>query len=352
MTRVLRTATVLLGLGWLFVRAPALRASLLVFIDSLAHAAQWIGVTDPGLAWLLLGVVGGAIVGTFVGARRAGRPASRAQVRGTAVVVGAALLVGGSYPPSGVAHAADRPSHERALAEGVHVATERVTLHEQPDAESDVTATLSPRTRLLVMQTSPDGNWAYVESAEQSWRHGWVRRASLSEGIATVPRRRVATAPARDDAPVASVPAYATGGEVQLDPSVSNQLAGPPDTVAAEGRTPARRAPESSPADGSVPNAAVPEGDATAPDAAVGTEVRTRLAQARGSAGAGDYGAALRALAGADEAITLATEKYSDVGWVVSLRRDASLTRMSVRGECQGAAAVAARRGDAPPRCE
>lgn len=342
MKRVLHTAVVFGGLAWLLVRVPALRASLAVFADSMAHASQWIGVTDPGLAWLLLGVVAGGIVGAFVGMRRAGRAVSRGQVRGTAVVVGGALLVAGSYPPSGIARAADRPTHLRPLAAGVHVATGRVTMHAAPDAGSDVTAVVAARTRLTVLQTSGDGDWSYVETLDRSPLHGWVRRASLSDGVVATPRPRLADTPERV-APIAPAsPAYTTGGEVQLDPAAAPAAAAP-------SRTPDAGTPDRG-ASASNVDSAPPAAESV--DRSVVVDVQARLAQARGGASTGDYPAALRALTAADEGVTLAAGRYGEAAWIASLRRDAASARASVRAGCQGAAAAATRRGDPPPRCE
>ena len=298
---------------------------------------------------VLLGVVGGAIVGTFIGLRRAGSPASRGLVRGTATVVAGALLVAGSYPPSGVAAAAERAAARPPVAAGVHVATERASIRARPDASSDVTATVAPRTRLRVVQTSANGDWAYVETVDQSGRHGWVRRAALSDETVAMPHARVAGTPAPPTEPATHT--YAADGEVQLAPT--DPSATPPSPGAVDSAAPP---PDSAPVPVTRRRATVgpPAGAGPVDTAArsVVADVRARLAEARDGAGAGDYAAALRALAAADESVALAAAAHGDATWVTALRRDVVSARGAVRAQCESSVALATRRGNPPPRCE
>ena len=87
-------------------------------------------------------------------------------------------------------------------------------------------------------------------------------------------------------------------------------------------------------------------------DPAVVADVRGRLAEARAATEAGDYAAALRALTGADEAVTIAVATDGEQEWLAGLRREVIAGRGSMRAACQTAAAQASGRGEVPPSCE
>lgn len=275
----------LLGGAWVFAQVRFLTTSLLVLVDSLAHAAQWVGVSDPGLAWLLLGVVAGALVGALVGMRRAGRPVPRSLARGAATVAGVGLLVAGSYAPA------------RAAA-----GWGRATRAERVDPPYPTT-TSRPRS-------------------------------------AARPRRPT-VAPAQ--------PAYSAGGEVEsgsdLAPGAAPRSGGiapaPPAEAAPPAAAPSVRQPPT-----------VSAGAPDAADRASVADVRAQLAAARAGARGGDYAAALRALAGADEGVTLAADRYGEQPWVSALRREAAGARATVQSLCESAAAQAGSRGETPPHCD
>ncbi|HEY0777032.1 MAG TPA: hypothetical protein VGD56_03605 [Gemmatirosa sp.] len=266
---------VLLGVVWLFARVTFLTTSLEVFVDSLAHAFRWIGVTSPSVAWLLLGVVVGGIAGACVGLRRAGAPVSRRVVRGTATVVGGALLVAGSYPPSRVG-AAERTGRGQEM-----VSTER-------RAETRRPPMVGPPARPIPAAKHTSVVPVEVEPVPL---HGAPTETTSSDAPSSVARRG-ATVPATD-------------------------AAGLVDTA----------------------------------DRAAVADVRAQLAQARAGAATGDYAAALRALAAADESVDLAAAD-GELPWVAALRREVTRARRTIHAQCESAVAFAAQRGDRPPLCE
>ena len=272
---------VLLGVVWLFARVTFLATSLEVFVDSLAHAFRWVGVTSPSVAWLLLGVVAGGLAGAFVGLRRAGAPVSRGVVRGTATLVGGALLVAGSYPPSRVGAAAERTGgRQRSVSAGARVETRRPPLIATP-----------PRSIPAARHTAVVPGEVVPREVDPATLHPTPTATTSRDASAPVAR--------------AGVTVQATDSASLVD---------------------------------------------TAGRAAV-ADVRAQLAQARGAAGTGDYAAALRALAAADESVTLAATD-GETPWVAALRRDVVRARRTVHAQCESAVALAAQRGDPPPRCE
>lgn len=271
----------LLGGLWAAAQVPFLGTSLLIFTDSLAHAARWVGVTDPGVSWLVLGLLAGALAGVLIGLRRAGRPVSGPATWRSAAVAGAALLVAGSASPP-------RPAAEAARADRSELA--------RPIAAP------RPRTR--------------------------PRRSAFP---APSPAKPATTS----DATPAATPAetYSAGGEVDVRGTVS------------EGASSATTG-------GSAVAPAADPAPLAAADRAAVNDVQTRLAAARTAASAGEYAAALRALADADEGVAIASSRFGGQPWVAALRREAAGTRAGVRAACESAAALAAQRGNPAMACD
>ncbi len=361
-------AVLLIGYCWAFGHLSLLPASAVLVTDSLGTAFRWIGVTSPAVAWLLLGILGGGMLGVFVGLRRAGRRVTGRHLGRAATVVGAALLVAGSQVP---AHAVpgERSSiaapTSRPMSRSMYVASEHASVRAWPGAAAAVIGLLPGRSRLDVLRATEDGQWWYVQARRGSRViAGWVRRSSLSDVVPAVTPAVVAAARSESVGPPPRATDAARGaghpdtlaGEITLVPGTPASRDTPsraadrvrPTLPADSARSEARSASRDERARSA--GAVVQSSDSS--DAAVVAEVRGQLATARAAAGGGDYAAALRALAGADESVAIAGAKYREANWLAGLRREASGVRSAVRASCLAAAAAASGRGEAGPRCE
>ena len=316
-------AVLLVGVCWASGHLGLLPASAVLVLDSLANAFRWIGVNDPAVGWLLLGILGGAMIGAFVGLRRAGRAVNGRHFGRVSAVVAAAMLVAGSRRPETVAKAALHPTESRpapVALRHMYVASDRASVRAWPGPGATVIAQLPGRSRLDVLRASSDGAWWYVQGHRGSRTvAGWVRRSALADGI-----------PA-DDVPL-----------TQPDAVVS-----PPTALAQE-------RPRADSAGGEVTLPSSPPVVTDSADRTVVADVQARLAEARASVSASDFPAALRALAAADESVTIASTRYGDVSWIATLRREAAAARGSARASCQasGCAGHESGRGRAALRVE
>lgn len=332
-------------------RPSFLLASVVVLADSLAHAARWVGVTDPAVGWLLLGVLGGGVIGAFVALRRGGRLTSRRPSRVVLAALGCGLLAADSYPPARGTRTDAAPAPPITIPVRMRVLAERVSVRASPSARADVVGRLQERTVLDVFRTNADGRWSYVEVRRGSrLLRGWVRRASLSGDTLDIRPTRVAREGSTKDS-AGEVPSAAdSAGRRAPDATPARAAGGAVSASASDAGPPAAR--DSGPAPARSDEPVRVDGARQAPDHSTVADVQTRLGAARTSAGAGDYAAALRALAAADEGAAIAASKYGQVDWVAALQRDAAAARAAVRGSCTTAAAAASRRGEVPPRCE
>ena len=328
-------AVLLIGFCWAFGHLALLATSAVLVLDSLATAFRWIGVTDPAMGWLLLGVLGGAMIGAFVGLRRAGRPVTGRAFARVSTVVGAALLVAGNRLPTHATRTTEHPTTDEptvtrpasAATRHMYVATEHASLRAWPGAGATIVGQLPGRARLDVFRASSDGAWWYVQGRRgASTVTGWVRRTALADA-APVTSSDEAVPPSSD---VAEQRARADtlGGEVAF-----------PEATARRGATTMARPRTDS-------------GPGETNDRGIVSDIQARLADARAGASAGDYAASLRALAAADESAAIAGAKYGDPGWLAALRRETLAVRASTLASCQAASAQAVSRGETPPRCE
>lgn len=352
-------ALVILGLAAYdaFLRRPSfVLASLVVLADSIAHAARWVGISDPAVAWALLGVLGGSVAGLVVALRRGGRLRSYRPLRVGWLVLGGALLAADNVPavqqPAGPA-----PIPRANVAIRMRVLADRVRVRAAPSARAAAVGWVPGRTLLDVLRTSADGNWVYVESRRDARLvRGWVRRLSLSLDTLdvrpthatepdSVPERNAQPDSARVDSTTPE-PSTPRDDRVRRPDTTttrtpdSTSAAPSPDTAAS---TPARAPKPVRPSSGDV-------GESV--DHAAVADVQSDLRTARARASTGDYPAALRALAAADEGVTLATAKYGQLAWTTALQREAAAARAAVRTSCTAAVATATSRGEVPPRCD
>lgn len=155
--------------------------ALIVAFDFLAHGFGWVGVDSPATGWLLLGIVGGALIGLTVGLRRAGRPMTRRTVALAAVGVASVLGVASAGRQESQDRPVDQSVRMRSQTMGggrVRVLPEELNMRAEPDVNSLVIGRVKQGQELRVLETSMSGDWYRVEAGGTK---GWVGVRFVSE---------------------------------------------------------------------------------------------------------------------------------------------------------------------------
>ena len=141
--------------------------ALIVGLDFMARGFGWVGVDSPSTGWLLLGVLGGALVGLTMGLRRAGRPISGRQIAAAAVGLAAILSIASAGLPESRAGAATGGDGRGT----VQVLTEELNMRAAPDVGSAIVGRATRGQLLRVLEVSETGDWYRVETGGSK---GWV----------------------------------------------------------------------------------------------------------------------------------------------------------------------------------
>ena len=141
--------------------------ALIVGLDFMGRGFGWVGVDSPSTGWLLLGILGGALVGLTMGLKRAGRPMSGRQITAAAVGLVAMLSLASAGLPESRAGAATG-GIERGT---VQVLTDELNMRAGPDVGAAIVGRATRGQLLRVLEVSETGDWYRVETGGTK---GWV----------------------------------------------------------------------------------------------------------------------------------------------------------------------------------